>query len=52
MAVNAGFWFKSLLLGRFVSPPGFRLYGRVGALCSAATEEIKRIEARVARYAG
>jgi hypothetical protein len=49
MAVNASqwFWFKSFWLGRFVSPPGVRLYGKVGALREATREEVDLIEARV-----
>jgi hypothetical protein len=49
MSVNAGFWFwfRSFLLGRFVSPPGVRLYGTVGKLRPATEEEIKKIERRV-----
>lgn len=49
MAVNASktFWLKSFLVGRFVSPPGVRLYGTVGALRPATTEEIAQIERRI-----
>jgi len=49
MAVNARpmFWLRSLLGGRFVSPPGVRLYGTVGALRPATEEELQRIEARM-----
>lgn len=49
MAVNAGrgFWFRSLLSGRFVSPPGVRLYGRAGPIREATAEEIAKIEKRV-----
>src|SRR5690554_5010686 len=37
MAVNAGrfFWLRSLLKGRFVAPPGVRLYGKVGRMREA-----------------
>jgi len=49
MAVDAGrwFWFKSFLQGRFIAPPGVRLYGRAGKLRAATPDEIERIEARV-----
>ncbi len=49
MAVNAGFWFwlRSFLIGRFVSPPGVRLYGTVGALRPATAQEIKKMKRRV-----
>lgn len=49
MAVNAGrwFWFRSFLLGRFVSPPGIRLYGTIGELRPATADEIHKIERRV-----
>ena len=49
MAVNVGrlFWLRSLLKGRFVAPPGVRLYGNVGPLREATAEEITRIEKRV-----
>lgn len=49
MAVNAGrlFWLRSLLKGRFVAPPGVRLYGKVGPVRAATPEEIGKIESRV-----
>lgn len=49
MAVNAGrfFWFRSLLKGRFVAPPGVRLYGKAGPVREATPEEIEKIENRV-----
>lgn len=49
MAVNAGrlFWLRSLLKGRFVAPPGVRLYGKVGPIREATAEEIEKIEKRV-----
>ncbi len=49
MAVNARpmFWLRSLLGGRFVSPPGVRLYGTVGPRRPATPEELRRIEARM-----
>ncbi len=41
MAVNAGkfFWLKALLMGRFSSPPGLRLYGVAGERRQATEEE-------------
>lgn len=49
MTVNtkSSFWFKSLLKGQFSSPPGVRLYGTVGALRPATTEELAKIEKRI-----
>ena len=49
MAVNASFlfWFRSLLLGRFNSPPGVRLYGVASLRRNATEEEIRKIERRV-----
>ena len=49
MAVNAGrlFWFRSFLLGRFISPPGVRLYGKAHLRRPATAEEIQGIESRV-----
>ena len=49
MAVNAGrlFWLRSLFRGRFISPPGVRLYGKVGPIRSATNEEIKKVRRRV-----
>lgn len=49
MAVNSGkwFWAKSLLLGRFASPPGVRLYGEAGPRREATATEIALIERRV-----
>jgi hypothetical protein len=41
------FWLRSLLLGRFHSPPGVRLYGTAGPLRRATDAELQRIEARV-----
>ncbi len=48
-AVDAGklFWLRSFLKGRFISPPGVRLYGEASPLREATPEEIKLIEARV-----
>ena len=49
MAVNSSrlFWLRSLLIGRFVSPPGVRLYGTVGALRPATPEELQQVQRRV-----
>lgn len=49
MTVNtkSSFWLKSLLKGQFSSPPGVRLYGTVGALRPATTEELAQIEERI-----
>jgi uncharacterized protein len=41
------FWLRSLLMGRFHSPPGVRLYGTAGPLRRATEAEWQRIEARV-----
>jgi len=49
MAVNSSrwFWFRSFLIGNFISPPGVRIYGKAGTLRAATSEEISLIEARV-----
>lgn len=49
LAVNSGkaFWLRSFLLGRFVSPPGVRLYGTAGPLREASSAELDQIEKRV-----
>ena len=49
LAVNSAkwFWLKSFLLGRFVSPPGVRLYGTAGPLREATRDELAKIEERV-----
>lgn len=49
MAVDArrSFWLRSLLLGRFISPPGVRIYGTVGPLRPATSEELAAIRRRV-----
>lgn len=49
MAVDTakGFWFKSLLRGRFISPPGIRLYGTVGELRAATEQELASVRRRV-----
>jgi len=49
MAVNANklFWLRSFFLGRFISPPGVRLYGTAGALRPATAEELALIQKRI-----
>ena len=49
MAVNTSlfFWLRSLLIGRFVSPPGVRLYGTIGDLRPATPEELQHVQQRV-----
>ncbi len=49
MAVDAGrlLWLRSFLIGRFVSPPGVRLYGTVGALRPATGDELRQVQKRV-----
>ena len=52
LAVHASRWlfFKSLLLGRFTSPPAIRLAGTVGEKREATPEELKLFRRRVGRY--
>ncbi|MHB9119155.1 MAG: pyridoxamine 5'-phosphate oxidase family protein [Burkholderiales bacterium] len=49
MAVNASkfYWLRSLLFGRFASPPGVRLYGAAGPLREAKPEELSLLQARI-----
>lgn len=49
MAVNTGswFWFRSLLSGRFSSPPGVRLYGTVSPARPADATELQAVRKRV-----
>jgi uncharacterized pyridoxamine 5'-phosphate oxidase family protein len=49
MAVDtkSSYWFKSLLKGRFATPPGVRLYGTVGELREATAAEKQTIEKRI-----
>lgn len=49
MSVNSSlaFWFRSLLMGRFKTYPGIRLYGEMGELRKALPEELARLEARI-----
>ena len=50
MAVNAdkAFWGKSLIKGKFKTPPAMRLMGRVGALRAATSDERHAFQKRVA----
>lgn len=49
LAVNSAkwFWFRSLIAGRFPSPPGVRLYVKAGPLREATPIESSQIERRV-----
>lgn len=49
MAINtkSTFWLTSFLKGRFSTPPGVRLYGKMGALREATQEEIDSINKRI-----
>jgi len=49
MAVNSSrwFWFKALVLGRFSSLPGIRLYGTAGPLRPANQEELAAVHQRI-----
>ncbi|NNJ97871.1 MAG: pyridoxamine 5'-phosphate oxidase family protein [Gammaproteobacteria bacterium] len=51
LAVNSGrwFWLKSLLAGKFTSPPAVRLYGVVGDLRVATDQEMKHWQRRIRR---
>jgi hypothetical protein len=51
LAVNSSkwFWLKSLLRGRFPSPPAVRLHGTVGEKREATEEELARWGKRVQR---
>ncbi len=44
MAVNSGkwYWFKSLLFGKFATPPMIKIYGELGDRRPAAAAELKR----------
>lgn len=45
------FWLKSLFLGRFVSPPGVKLYGKVvGEKREATPEEIQIFRKRLRQF--
>jgi hypothetical protein len=49
LAINSGirYWFKSILLGRFPSPPGVRLYGIVGQRRLGTKDEMESFQNRV-----
>jgi hypothetical protein len=49
LVVNSSkwFWFRSLLAGRFLSPPGIRLRGTVGSRRTATDDEIRRFQQQV-----
>ena len=49
LAVNSSmfFWLRSLMVGRFETPPGVRLYGTVGERREARPEEIARFRKRI-----
>jgi hypothetical protein len=51
LAVNSSrwFWIKSLLGGKFTSPPAVRLYGTVGEVRDATQKEVKLWQHRVKR---
>ena len=51
MAVNSGrwFWLKSLLLGRFATPPMTKIYGTLGERRAATAAEIERGNRRLGR---
>lgn len=40
-------WFVSFVLGRFIKPPGVRLYGEVGPQRPATADELAAVNARV-----
>ncbi len=54
LVVNSGkwFWFRSLLKGRFLQPPGIRLRGKAGTRRAATSQEIERFQkqVRIARW--
>jgi len=49
LAVNSSkwFWFRSLLKGQFIQPPGIRLRGTAGPVRAATKQEIERWQRRV-----
>lgn len=51
MAVNSGrwYWLKSLLFGRFDTPPMTKIYGTLGARRAATPAEIERGNRRLGR---
>jgi hypothetical protein len=54
LAVNAdkSFWGKSLLEGKFSSPPAVRLLGKVGELREATTDEVAAWQKKIALAKG
>ncbi|MDD9302171.1 MAG: pyridoxamine 5'-phosphate oxidase family protein [Desulfobacter sp.] len=54
MTVNTGFfyWFRALRKGVFHSPPGLRLYGRVGELRPATESELFIWQKKIRRAKG
>jgi len=54
MTINNGFlyWFKAIRKGRFDSPPGIRLYGKVGDLRQADDREIAIWQKKIKRARG
>lgn len=51
MAVNSGrwYWLKSMLLGKFETPPMTKIYGKLGERRPATPEEIERGNRRLGR---
>jgi hypothetical protein len=49
LAVNSGvlFWLKSLFMGRFVSYPAIKLYGRLGQRRTATEDELSKLQKRM-----
>ncbi|WP_405496643.1 pyridoxamine 5'-phosphate oxidase family protein [Nocardia sp. NBC_00511] len=49
MSVDSGslYWFRSLLTGRFATPPGVRLYGTAGPRRPATDAELEKVRRRV-----
>ncbi len=49
MVVNSSFsyWFKSLFKGKFISPPGLRLYGVAGGARKATQEELQLYKSKI-----
>ncbi len=46
------FWLRSLYRGAFLHYPGIKLYGKLGALRPAKTEEIAKLQRRMRRTRG
>lgn len=51
MAVNSGkwYWLKSMLLGKFATPPMTKLYGTLGPRREATPDEMARVNRRLGR---